>query len=291
MKKIFWLLAILFLASAVTGLALGRYSGCWFGWNGLTGCGKIVSRTLPAPAEFHTVEASRGVKVVLSDGGGDELLVEADSNVIDYVRVATDEGRIAVSIDPLSRRLVRFHVTVTVPGDRIIGQLHASGGSRIESEGCLRSETLDMRATSGSSIRVAARVEGACRMDASSGAGIEAEVTAAEAALSSASGSKIDAELEVAGCTAASSSGSLIELEGRAEKASFVTSSGASIDASDLKTQTCEVNSSSGSSIRVHCTELLTGHASSGSSVRYSGGCRVEVAQSGGGRVRGKVNE
>ncbi len=286
MKKIFWLLAFLFLASAVTGLALGRYSGKLFGQNGLTGSGRIVSRTLPAPAKFHTIEASRGVKVLLTDGGGDELLVEADDNVIECVQVETDEDRIAVGIDPRIKRLSRMHVTVTVPGDRIIGRLHASGGSRIESEGCLRSEALDMRAAGGSSIRVGARVEGACRMDAAGGACIDAEVTADEVTLSSSSGSEIDAELEVVGCTAASSSGSRIELEGKAEKASFKSSSGSSIGASDFETQTCDVHSSSGSSIRVHCTELLIGHVSSGSSVRYSGGCRVEVGQSSGGRVR-----
>jgi len=288
MKKIFWLLAFLFLASAATGLALGRHSGNLFGRNGLTGSGRIVSRTLPAPAKFHTVETSRGVKVLLTDGGGDELLVEADDNVIEYVQVETGGDRIAVGIDPRIKRLSRIHATVTVPGDRIIGRLHASSGSRIESEGCLRSEALDMCASSGSSIRVVARVEGACRMDAASGACIEAEVAAEEAALSSSSGSEIDAGLEVVGCTAASSSGSRIELEGKAAKASFESSSGSSIGASDFETQTCDVHSSSGSSIRVHCTESLTGHVSSGSSVRYSGGCRVEVGRSSGGSVRGK---
>lgn len=288
MKKIFWLLAFLFLASAVTGLALGRYSENLFGREGLKGSGEIVSRTLPAPAAFHTIEASRGVKVLLTAGGGDELLLEADDNVIDYVQIETDGDRIAVGIDPRIKSLSRIHVTVTVPGDRIIGRLSASSGSRIESEGCLRSEALDMRASSGASIRVAARAEGACGMDAASGACIDAEVTAEEATLSSSSGSAIDAELEVAGCTASSSSGSRIELEGKARKASFKSSSGSSIAAGDFETQTCDAHSSSGSSIRVRCTETLTGHASSGSSIRYSGGCRVDVGRSSGGIVCSK---
>ena len=78
-----------------------------FGQTRIKGSGNLITRTV-AVGNFHTIDASRGVKVLLTDEPGD-IEICADDNLIEYVRVGIDGGelKITVGADPGARTLQR----------------------------------------------------------------------------------------------------------------------------------------------------------------------------------------
>lgn len=269
MKKIILLLVILGIAAAAVGNIFGGAARLFAQGNTLKGSGNIVTETRPAPRNIHTIESSRGVQVLIAATAGDELLVEADDNLIDRVITETKNGQLQVTIDPAIARLNNLHVTVTVPCNGPLHTLHASSGSKIRNEGVLETDRLEARTSSGSSLDLDARVKEDCEIKAASGSRIEAEITATEASVSL-------------------SAGSHISLKGSATKCSAETSAGSSLSASKFEVADFQMKASSGSSARIHCTGQLQAHASSGASIRYSGDCTADITRSSGGNVSRK---
>lgn len=270
------------------------------------GSGRIVSRTLPAPA-FDAVSASRAVRVVLS-ATADEILVEADDNLIDLVRVDTEQGTLQVTVDQQVKSLSNPHITVTVPaGEGAIRALKASSSAEIRSEVTLHAETAQLnasssgeieadyragecsvKASSSGEIRTRIEARGACTLQASSSGEIDAALTAATCDCAASSSGEIDAALNVTDCMADASSSGTIRLSGHSATLEAEASSGADIHAESLTCDRVTAKASSGAGIDVSCRETLRARASSGADIRYTGDCRVEAERSSGGSVRKK---
>lgn len=288
MKKIILLLVILGIAAAAVGNIFGGAARLFAQGNTLKGSGNIVTETRPAPRNIHTIESSRGVQVLIAATAGDELLVEADDNLIDRVITETKNGKLQVTIDPAIARLNNLHVTVTVPCNGPLHTLHASSGSKIRNEGVLETDRLEARTSSGSSLDLDARVKEDCEIKAASGSYIDAKITAASCKAQAGSGSRIEAEITATEASVSLSAGSHIDLKGSATKCSAETSAGSSLSASKFEAADFQMKASSGSSARIHCTGQLQAHASSGASIRYSGDCTADITRSSGGNVSRK---
>ena len=74
--------------------------GSIFGQTRIKGSGNLITRTV-AVGNFHTIDASRGVKVLLTDEPGD-IEICADDNLIEYVRVGIDGGELKITVAPRS---------------------------------------------------------------------------------------------------------------------------------------------------------------------------------------------
>ena len=81
MKKLL-LIAVLIAACLSATAYVACVAAPLLGKN-IKGSGKIVAKTVPAP-DFDGIEASRAVKVVISDKVSD-IRIEADDNLIDLV--------------------------------------------------------------------------------------------------------------------------------------------------------------------------------------------------------------
>ena len=84
-----------------------------FGQTRIKGSGNLITRTV-AVGNFHTVDASRGVKVVISDEPG-EVEICADDNLIEYVRVGVDDGELKVTVAPRIHAVPSEQILVRVP--------------------------------------------------------------------------------------------------------------------------------------------------------------------------------
>lgn len=239
-----------------------------FGQTRIKGSGNLITRTV-AVGNFHTVDASRGVKVVISDEPG-EVEICADDNLIEYVRVGVDDGELKVTVAPRIHAVPSEQILVRVPHNGNIRKLEASSAAKIVSKVQLTGRMLDIEASSAAKIRVDAQVE-ACEIDASSSAKVVAQIDA----------DRLEAD---------ASSASSIVLQGAVQKAAFEASSAASIDARKLIVHFCEAKASSAADIRVYCEQALQSRTSSAGSVSYAGPCSVSSVNTSGGSTRGVAN-
>ena len=146
-----------------------------FGQTRIKGSGNLITRTV-AVGNFHTVDASRGVKVVISDEPG-EVEICADDNLIEYVRVGVDDGELKVTVAPRIHAVPSEQILVRVPHNGNIRKLEASSAAKIVSKVQLTGRMLDIEASSAAKIRVDAQVE-TCEIDASSSAKVVAQIDA-----------------------------------------------------------------------------------------------------------------
>ena len=207
---------------------------------GLKGSGNIVTRTIEAPA-FDRID------------------------VMDYVVVEANGGRLTATIDKSINNLSNADVTVTVPANGSIRALDASSAAKISGDVVLNADKF--------------------AMDASSAAKIDVSVKAQSCAVAASSASKINASVEAVSCSVEASSASKITLKGSAAKCTADLSSAAKLSAGDFVAAECSVNTSSAAKAVVNCTERLHADASSGSSIRYSGDCQTSINKSSGGSV------
>ena len=125
-------------------------------------------------------------------------------------------------------------------------------------------------------------------VEASSGASVRATgLKGDQVKLSSSSGSNLNAmNIDAQAVLIQASSGSDLEAYGKCSSVTLSSSSGSSIDADELVCTSVKASASSGSSLRAHATSQVDGSASSGASVKVSGGAtNIEKSKSSGGSV------
>ena len=127
MKKLL-LIAVLIAACLSATAYVACVAAPLLGKN-IKGSGKIVAKTVPAP-DFDGIEASRAVKVVISDKVSD-IRIEADDNLIDLVVVRAVKGKLEATLDQKVNNIQNGNVTITVPANGKIRSLDASSASKI----------------------------------------------------------------------------------------------------------------------------------------------------------------
>ena len=113
MKKLL-LIAVLIAACLSATAYVACVAAPLLGKN-IKGSGKIVTKTVPAP-DFDSIEASRAVKVVISDKVSD-IRIEADDNLIDLVVVRAVKGKLEATLDQKVNNIQNGNVTITVPAN------------------------------------------------------------------------------------------------------------------------------------------------------------------------------
>ena len=136
MKRILIVLFACLLAGAVLFGIAGITATNLFASGGLRGSGNIVTKRIEAP-DFAAIDASRAVKVIVTDALTDEIVIEADDNVMEKVLVESRRGTLFVGIDKSVRRISDYSVTVRVPANGEIRALDASSAAKIICETAL----------------------------------------------------------------------------------------------------------------------------------------------------------
>ena len=151
MKKLL-LIAVLIAACLSATAYVACVAAPLLGKN-IKGSGKIVAKTVPAP-DFDGIEASRAVKVVISDKVSD-IRIEADDNLIDLVVVRAVKGKLEATLDQKVNNIQNGNVTITVPANGKIRSLDASSASKIIGETTLKAGKFSIEASSAAKIKAA----------------------------------------------------------------------------------------------------------------------------------------
>ncbi len=194
--------------------------------DGVEGSGNVITEKRTINESFDKISASTGVTVIVEQGSPNDVEVETDDNLMQYVITKVENGTLIVKIDGNINTMSSIDVRVRMSS--IVG-LESTSGSRITSKNTLKGSTIAVKSSSGSEIDAVLEYENVS-CESSSGSNITVAGKALKLETASSSGSEIDAdELAANDVFSQSSSGSsttvkpIVKLDAKA-------SSGSSID-------------------------------------------------------------
>lgn len=199
------------------------------GMTGIKGSRVVVSEDRNISSDFEAIKVQQGINLYLTQGNSTEISVEADDNIIELLMTEVNNNELKIYFEKNVYKAKARNVYLTTND---ISKIRASSGARVKSENTLTANTLDLDASSGSSMKI-----------------------------------YVSADDVTSEC----SSGANIDVFGKAKSFSAKASSGSSIDADELECSTAIAKASSGASIDLNVSKKLTAKASSGGDIDFSG--------------------
>jgi len=195
---------------------------------GKTGNGNVTLENRPV-SEFSAIKSSAGISVLISQGNKNEIVVETDENLQEYIETTVENHVLKIYPSTSIRRSKALKVHVTFQN---IENLSASSASSIRSVSEFKSRNLSVKTSSGAKMILDVLSEN-LDVSASSGSNITISGQALNLNAQSSSGSAIKAKnLQTSHCIAKASSGSDIyvnvkdELEASASSGADIRFSG-----------------------------------------------------------------
>ncbi|MFD1293597.1 head GIN domain-containing protein [Lutibacter holmesii] len=228
-------------------LLLFTTTSCFFdGMTGIKGSKVIVSENRTIGSNFETIKVQQGINLYLTQENSTSINVEADDNIIDLLITEVKDNELKIYFEKNVYKAKAKNVFLTTS---TINKIKTSSGAQVKSENSIQTNTLNLDASSGSSIKVRA---------------IANEIISE------------------------TSSGSNMKIEGQATNFSAKASSGSHINATNLKTVDAYAKASSGSHINVNVSGELNAKASSGGDIDFEGNpSNIIKETSSGGSVSG----
>lgn len=215
------------------------------GLTGIRGNRNVVSEDRSISSNFDVIKVQQGIHLYLTQDSNTDISVEADENIIDLLITEVRNNELKIYFEKNVYRAKARNVFLSVDD---FSRIKASSGASVKSENTVQLNSLDLDASSGSSIKMY----------------VNADAVTTEA-----------------------SSGADIDVFGKTETFYARASSGSSIDADELTSVDAEARASSGAHINVNVSGSLTAKASSGGDIDYEGSPKINKSTSSGGSVSG----
>jgi hypothetical protein len=216
------------------------------GITGIKGNRNVVSEDRTISSDFENIKVQQGINLYITQDNSTEIKVEADENIIDLLITEVQNNELKIYFEKNVYRAKARNVFLSTGN---IKKIRASSGASVKSENTIQTNSLDLDASSGSSMKIY----------------VNAEEVTTEA-----------------------SSGANINVYGKSTTFSGRASSGSGIDADELESVDAYTKASSGANINVNVTGKLTAKASSGGDIDYEGNpTSVNKDTSSGGSVSG----
>ncbi|MBA0883908.1 head GIN domain-containing protein [Flavobacterium undicola] len=219
--------------------------------------GNISRESRHFDEDFDKINVNSDINVIIEQSNNTEVTVITNENFQNQIKTKVENGTLYISNNTskttfsiFGYKRTKIHdaatkkIIIKLPS---IKGLEANSASKIENKGILKGNTITLRSSSASEIKLKLEFE------------------------------KIDAE---------SSSASKIDLEGMALDLQANASSASKIEAEDLLVNTITAQSSSGSEISIHPIVSLKADASSGGKIEYNNNPKqIEKSTSSGGDI------
>lgn len=235
MKILFIILAVI-LGTSVAG---------WNNQQKIKGSGYVRTEQRTVKP-FSQIAASRAIKVFVAQGEQTAITVEADDNILPYIKTEVSGNLLTVSL-PQNISIESYadmNVLVTIP---TLTDLQSSTASKIEGTTLWKVNEIELSASTAGTIK------------------LETEA------------SEIDAK---------SSTSGEIRLTGKTTGLDAKASTAGSVRAKELIATDADVSASTGGEIEIHVTGKLEYSASTGGEIRYKGDARLTGKTSTGGDIK-----
>jgi hypothetical protein len=237
MKPIFSIPPVLLLLASIT-------TGCVM-YPGIPGSGTIVSVTREVEG-FDSISVGGSGSVQITQGDTESLEVQADDNLLPYLRTEVSGGELKIWWDRGNLRFTKGPVyTIAVKN---LENLHLSGSLHAEMDR-LNTERFEGRISGSGKIKLGH---------------LEAR----------------DVQMRVSG------SGDLAIAEGKAESLDLGISGSGNAQMPGFKADEVDVSISGSGNAEIHAVNKLEAHVSGSGNVSYLGAPQVDSSVSGSGRVR-----
>jgi hypothetical protein len=200
--------------------------------------------------EFHAIRVSNGIHLYLTQGNEEAVAVSASERKFrDRIVTQVEDGVLKIYIETNHWNFweedwknLRAYVSC-----KVLDELKASSGARVDVDGSLHSGILAMHFSSGSGF---------------------------------------DGNVEVTDLKINQGSGADTKISGKAANLEVESHSGSSLSGYDLETDQCNAICSSGGSVRITVKKELRASASSGGQIYYKGsGVIKDISTSSGGEI------
>ncbi|MFT3911104.1 MAG: head GIN domain-containing protein [Ferruginibacter sp.] len=153
------------------------------------GSGNIITQT-KTTGPFKGLEIAGGFEVEIKNGPTENVVVEADDNLMKYIDVKVVDNELRVRLEQINISDAHLKIFITAPE---VNKVIASAGAEINVKDALKSAgTINVKASSGSNIKTALDAPGV-KADVSSGGEITLSGRTKDIHASSSSGSSIEA--------------------------------------------------------------------------------------------------
>lgn len=202
-------------------------------------------------SDFHGINVATGIKLILTEGNTEEVAVSAASpEYRDKIVTIVNNGILKIyyenKLGAINTRKEKKELKAYV-SYKTLDQLSATTGAEVQLEGTLKSASLKMNVNTGATVRGIVNID----------------------------------DLEVDQNT-----GSIVTLTGDAGKLNIDGDTGSMFKGIDLKTDNCNVTTSTGAGIYITVQKELYVRASTGGFVKYKGDAGIrEIKTNTGGSV------
>lgn len=253
----------------------------------LRGSDNVIQKTIQLSEEYTKIEASRGVKVEIEERPGDEIIIYANDNVMDYVELEIEDGELEVSIDDDVNSQHNVRVVVSMPNNNNITKIEVSSSAKVQVKPEQNVDALVLQASSAGEITFARANVESFSIDTSSSGEVQGVIKADNGYIEATSAADVTLTLLARSCSAKASSSGKIILEGEARIFNAEASSAGKIESEDLLVHDkADVRASSAGKIEVNSDGEIVAKASSGGAIRYKGKGNVVPNASSGGSIK-----
>ena len=259
---------------------------CNFNWDAdkVSGEGPVVTKNLEID-DFIAIDVSNGWEVELIPGQPKQMVVRANKNLIDILKVKSSNGKLSISaednIGKADSKLIKIYF------DNKLQSIEASSASDISAKEQLVFESTTIDASSAADIKLNIKADN-LEIEGSSSADIELIADSKKIRIDASSSADINIEGKFKDLKTKASSASDVYLSGTSKNVDLEATSGADIDAKDLEAKYIEAQATSAGNIDCYPIDELKAEASSGASIRYHNNPMKKVSSqsSSGGSVK-----
>jgi len=230
-------------------------------------------------SDFTGINASSVFNIIVSKGNTESLTIEADDNVMQYVRSEVKNGVLYLYIDN-SKQFRNIKILKASIVMKNLDKVTLSGACKLTANDLFTPEKFKIDCSGASSMDVNLNTD-ILNIEASGASKIQIKAkVAGDTNLSISGASKIQGELKTANLELSSSGVCSVELSGSAINFKINMSGVSKIMTEDFIVRTANVKLSGSSKITVNATVTLKVNASGASSVSYKGSPALELNKS-----------
>ncbi|MEW7278400.1 head GIN domain-containing protein [Aquimarina sp. 2201CG1-2-11] len=144
---------------------------CNVAFNGIKGQGEVLKKEKTIHQNFNAVKASRGLDVILTNNSDKKVIIEANQNLHEHIKVYVEDNTLYITADENIYFADKKNVIVSY--DKL-QKVHVNSGASISSNEAIIQQDLDITATSGADLDLKIKAE-TVNSSATSGAMINLE--------------------------------------------------------------------------------------------------------------------
>ena len=201
----------------------------------IKGTGYLVVHDRQADQLFTRVSVQQSITLYISQGKTEGITVEADDNIIPYIKTEIKNGQLNIFLDPevIVRGYTAMNVSVSMP---VITDINVAAAGRLEGSSPFTVNKLEIVASGAGSVKLEVK------------------------------GSEVDVE---------ASGAARLELKGEVEQFDLEMSSAATLKAWELRVKNCDAEISGAAKAEVSISGQLEAEISSAGILIYDGNPRI----------------